>query len=204
MECLRRLDIRPGTRIYATPSHHLLLTFYTGLPVQNVAPVRKSFLDHYEGELLILEAGPRYESLTWREIQRDLLAAGHPLTDREAQRLEPLLATRLLREELRGRVADVTPPLEPAPDDFDIVFSYQRLKTVQTLAELLERQGNPMFKGYLLTDHHMWWQVFYYRFVNPERRMGSNLSYIDRIRDAHALVLPSGWVLYRCPARKAG
>jgi len=61
-----------------------------------------------------------------------------------------------------------------------------------------------VFKGYVLPDHSAWWQIFYYRFVSPEARAGEHLNYRARIQDAHAVVLPSEWVFYFCPARKGG
>jgi hypothetical protein len=201
IEALRGLNLRAGTRIYATPNDHLTLTFYTGIPIQDVAPVRKSFIDSYEGELLFLEAGPRYEPLDWREIQRVLSAAGHPLSDAEAQRLERLLANRLVEEDLLGHVAKVTPAREPVPDFCTAVLRFQRAKTTAVLAEKLALQGNPTFKGYQLPNSHFWWQIYYYRFVDPESRTGNQLNYADRVRDAEAHVLPREWVLYRCPAR---
>jgi hypothetical protein len=199
---LRQLDIQPGTRIYATPNHHLILLFYTGMPVQSVAPVRKSFLDQYDDELLILEAGPCYESLTGPEIQRTLLAIGRPVSAAEARRLESLMAGRLVREDLQGRVAKITPALEAVPDFFHALLLAQRLKTVDGITSLLAIGGNPMFKGYPLADYR-WWQVFYYRFVNPESRTGPNLNYASRIRNAEARVLPLDWIVFHCPARGA-
>jgi hypothetical protein len=163
IESLRGLEVRAGTRIYATPNDHLTLTFYTGMPIQDVAPVRKSFFDSFEGELLILEAGPRYEPLDLREIQRVLAATGQSLSDAAAQRLEPLLANRLIYEDLQGHVAKVTPALEPAPDCFTPLLGFQRAKTAAILAEKLALQGNPSFKGYRLANYHSWWQIYYYQ-----------------------------------------
>jgi hypothetical protein len=196
------LDLLPDTRIYATPNYHLPLMFYTGLPIQSVAPVRKSFLDNYEGELLIVEAGPRYEPLTWQEIQQTLSATDHPASEAEARRLEPLLATRLLREELGRRVAHVTPELEPDQDFFRHLFLAQQLKTAKAVMQSVEKLGNPMFRGYMLPDYLICWQTFFYRFVNPEARTGQNVNYAARIRDANAVVLPGEWVIYHCPARR--
>jgi hypothetical protein len=204
IEYLRGLDLPPGTRIYATPNDHLTLTFYTGLPIQDVAPVRKSFLDRYAGEVLILEAGPRYEPLSREEVRRVLAEAGHPLSEAEARHWLPLLATRQEREELRGRVAEVAPAPEPDPAGLDALFHLQRRKTAESLARRLEKEGNPSFHGYRLADYRSWWPIFYYRFVHPEARMGPGLNYAGRVRDARATVLPSGWVLYRCPARAGG
>jgi hypothetical protein len=108
----------------------------------------------------------------------------------------------LIREDLQGRVAQVTPALEPLPEFGNALLLAQRLKTVEGITSLLAIAGNPMFKGYPLADYR-WWPVFYYRFVNPESRMGPHLNYADRIRNAEARVLPLDWVVIRCPARSA-
>jgi hypothetical protein len=210
IEHLRGLHFKPGTRIYATPNHHLTLTFYTGMPVQSVAPVSRSFLDDYEGELLIVEAGsmappgPRYEPLTWQEIQRVAGEAGHSLTETEARDLERLLASRLVREDACARGARVTPALEPLPGYCDRLLRYQREKTEVGVTKFMKKTGNPMFKGYHPQDYLECWLTFYYRFVpdNPEAHLGKHLNYAKRVRGAEATVLPLEWVLYRCPARK--
>jgi hypothetical protein len=197
----RRLEMPSGTKLYATPNHHLVVAFYTGLPCQSVAPVRRSFLNQYAKDVWILEAGPCYESLTWSEIQRTLLVVGHCVSENEARQIEGSLAGRLLRADLQGRAASVTPVLEPAPDYYLALERVQRLKTLNGITALLAIGGNPIFKGYALADYR-WWQVFYYRFVNPEARIGANLNYTERIRSAEAMVLPLDWVVFRCPPKR--
>ena len=201
IERLRGLDFGPDSRLYATPNHHLVLTFYTGMPVQSVAPIRRSFLDRYEGEIVILEAGPRHEPLTAGEIQQVLVAAGCPASEDEVRQLEQSLPGRLLREELRGRVAALAGPEEPLSKCLPALEHAQRRKTGEAVARYTEGMGNPMFRGFPTPDYLTCWQTFYYRFVDPEARTGPGLNYADRIRDAEAAVLPLGWVLYRCPAR---
>src|SRR5262249_32992225 len=181
LDRVRGLDVQPRTRLYATPNYHLPLMFYTGLPIQSVAPVRKSFLDNYEGELLIVEAGPRYEPLTWQEIQQTLSATDHLASEAEARRLETLLVTRLLREDLSRRVARVTPELEPGQGFFQPLLLAQRVKTADAVLRSVEKLGNPMFKGFALPDYLTCWQTFFYRFVNPEARTGKKLNYAERV-----------------------
>jgi hypothetical protein len=55
------LNAERGTKIYALPLDNLALTFAAGLPVQSIAPVRKSFLDQYPGRVLIIDSVPRAE-----------------------------------------------------------------------------------------------------------------------------------------------
>ena len=52
---VNRWPLRPGTKLYATPNDHLVMTYYTGLPFQSIAAVRRSFLDSYPGDVIILE-----------------------------------------------------------------------------------------------------------------------------------------------------
>jgi hypothetical protein len=201
IESLRGLDLPPTTRVYASPNYHLTLTFYTGIPFQSTAPIRKSFFDSYPGEIFIVEAGPRYESLTAQEIQNTLTAAGYSISEAEAASWQRLLSTRLVREVLQRRVATVTPLLEPAPALLDVLLVAQRRKTEVAVRESVEKLGNPMFKDCSLPDYLTCWQTFYYRFVNPEERTGQNVNYADRIREARANVLPGEWVFYHCPPR---
>jgi hypothetical protein len=202
IDYLRSREMSAATRIYATPNHHLLLTFYTGMPVQSIAPVRKSFLDQYEGDVVIVEAGPRFAPVLAADIQRMAAATGHPLSREEAERWLPILAGRLVRQELQSRVAELSPPVEPLPEYIQSVLNDQRQRTIAEVARAVAVGGNPMFKGYDLTDFQLW-PVFYYRFVDVGARSGERLNYRDRIRDARAFVLPDEWVIYQCPARHA-
>jgi hypothetical protein len=201
LERLREMPIPAGTRVYATPNDQLILTFYTGIPVQNIAPVRKSFIDSYPGDLMILEAGPRYEKLDPDEVRRAATAQGIGLSESEAKTLSLLLPSQLVRQELRGRVARVTPAPETLPAYMQAIFLAQKQKTVLALTKVVEHDGNPMFKGFPLNDFNDWWQIFFYRFVGPDRRRGANLNYAGRIRFSHAHVLPLEWILYHCPPR---
>jgi uncharacterized membrane protein len=201
IEYLRGVNFSPGARAYASPNHHLTLTFYTGIPIQSAAPVRKEFFDDYPGEIWILEAGPRYERLTVGEMLGALRTAGRPVSESEVRAWESWLATGLVREDLQDRVARVTPVLQPAPALIQPLLREQRRKTEECVRASVVRLGNPMFKGYRLPDYLTCWQIFYYRFVNPEKRIGPLLNYADRIRTAEARVLPQDWVVLRCPAR---
>jgi hypothetical protein len=64
---------------------------------------------------------------------------------------------------------------------------------------------NPaMFRGYPATDLARSWPVYFYRFVDPERRAGAHLNYRGRIRSARAVAVSSSWVVYHAdaPSRK--
>ena len=69
-ELAGRWTLAPGTRLYAFPNSHLLLTYYLGLPVQSIAPVRTAFLEHYPGDVILLEIGVPYRELADEEVRQ--------------------------------------------------------------------------------------------------------------------------------------
>ncbi|MGH7213204.1 MAG: ArnT family glycosyltransferase [Tepidisphaeraceae bacterium] len=205
VEYLRATPMAPGTRLYGVPYHHLALQYYAGLPVQSVAPVRRSFLDHYPGELVIIESVSRYPRLHWTYVQHYAHEAGFEVGDAEARHWADRLSTRLRREELdaAGTVAAVGPPLESAdelPAFAQPIFAHQRRMYQQNRRTAFEQENPAMFRG--VTAHGMeeFWPAFFYRFAGFESRTGANLNYAGRLRSATAHVLPFGWVVYHCPA----
>jgi hypothetical protein len=54
-------------------------------------------------------------------------------------------------------------------------------------------------RGFHLRECSDWWTSFFYRFVNPERRMREQLNYADRIKSARTEVRPTAWAIYFCP-----
>lgn len=202
VEHLRARPIPPGTKVYATPNDHLTLTFYTGMPVGAVAPVRKSFLDTYPGRVLILEA-PRYDWLSVDEIIDVAWSHGFAVLRADAVALEPVTRFWLAREDVGRDVPDTHPPLEPLPPVYEALLAYQRWKTQRGVENSFSAEGNPIFKGYHGTHYGHWWQTFFYRFVGPEGRTGPNLNYANRVKTARADVLPLGWVFYDCPPLNA-
>jgi hypothetical protein len=204
VEALRAVAFTPDARVYATPNDHLIFTLYTGMPVASVAPVRKAFLDHYAGDVFLLEL-PRYELLDAGDVR----SVGQPqkldLSRFSDGDLERLVEGRLVRQELVTRgVAHVLPEAEDLPPELaacmPALAERQREKTRQR-GELRKRlEAHPVFNGYSLPDHSSWWPVFFYRFIGPEARSGPRLNYAERIRGADAVLLPLEWTLYRCPA----
>jgi hypothetical protein len=63
-----RQESQPGTRFYGTPNDHLILTYYSGVPVQSIAPIRKEFFETYTGRIVLFEkAGSLELPQPWRE-----------------------------------------------------------------------------------------------------------------------------------------
>src|SRR5262249_1809302 len=86
LEGLRGWGCARGSRVYATPGDHLTLQWYTGMPVQSIAPIRREFLTNYPGDILFIESIPRLKPLT-PEVVRDRAArAGIALSDEDVLR----------------------------------------------------------------------------------------------------------------------
>lgn len=199
---LREQELANDTRIYALPYQHFCLTYYTGLPVQSIAPVRREFLDRYPGEVLILETATRFPPPNAQQVRSLTRKAGIELDQAELTSWIPRLHARMVRAEVEPLVSEVLPDEAPAPE-------WVAPLVADLLAEAAERRSgvdysldNPaMFRGHAPMTMAEFWPAFFYRFVGPEERSGARLNYARRAREASALVLPSTWVVLRCPAR---
>jgi hypothetical protein len=203
IERLRAETFAPDTKLYCTPNQQLALTFMAGLPVQSVAPIRKSFLDTYRGPIVLIDSAPPMDPITWERIQTLARARRVKLSDEQAMETAGPLSARSRKLELVGRVASIEPPLEPASEFADVVLADQRQRTAEDI-ESWTRGGrnNPLLRNYDVGDWSAWWPLFFYRFVDPEMRMGGKLNYADRIRSARAEVLDNSWVIFHCPRLK--
>ncbi|MCX7869254.1 MAG: hypothetical protein N2322_04810, partial [Terrimicrobiaceae bacterium] len=191
LEALGRRNDPPGTRFYATPNEHLTLTYYSGLPIQSVAPVRREFFDMYPGRIVFIEI--QLDGMFPRE---DLLKA---IADLNRWPHNPEVFTNLslpvwehlVRRELirRGFAIEAPPPegiIEPL--------------TRKTLTEFGERRAdwiadmrrNPIFRHVPAETVNDLWLGFFYRFVEPEKRIGPNLNILRRLRNASIELVPLG------------
>ena len=200
VEHLRGREIEPGTRLYATPNNHLSLMIYTGLPVQSVAPVRRQFLDSYDGPLLILDCVARYYPLRPEEVALRAREAGVELSPSESSHWSVKLNRRLTQEDLQGKVASIEPPMDEMPAWCAPLLEAARTSSRERIATRSDTRENPaVFRGFTLNNFADWWPIFFYRFVGPEERLGDGLNYAARIRSCRATVLRKTWVIYDCP-----
>jgi len=205
VEHLRGLELAPDARLYALPYQHFCLAFYTGLPVQSIAPVRAEFLDAYPGEVLVIECATRVVPPRWESLQRLARAEGVALDDADAQAWAPRLYGMLVRAAARPLVSALVPetPQVPQPPWVAPVLA--------GLAEETAHNGqgrydyaldNPaLFRRHTPMTLAEFWPAFFYAFVDPEGRRGESANYARRAREAEACVLDSGWLVLRCPAR---
>jgi len=201
---LRGLRLEPGARLYATPNFHFILAAYTGLPVQSIAPVRKTFLDSHPGPLVLVEVNP-FRSPPAATVQKAARAAGQEVSPDEARRLAWLVTGQAVRERVARRFGEVEPrsDLGQLPGFLRPLVDDQPRYT----AEWIRGKGSPtrdfpaVFRGFTVRDWSMWWPIFFYRYVDPEDRMGEKANYWERFRNGRAVVLPSGISVYLAPPR---
>jgi hypothetical protein len=195
-EMLNYLKLRPDAKVYASPATHLVLTFYADRPIQSLAPIRKSFLDSYPGEVVYIEQQFDWEFLA--PTTADLMAVAadsrHPLSDEEAETLARELRTRLARERTRPRVATVLPELEPLSPIAEAAMTKTRARAL-ALARLTQQEWTPerypFTRGYTVRTGADLWETFFYRLVDPHARSGSRLNVADRLSRGCAYFLPS-------------
>ena len=204
VEHLRGLDLAPSTKLYALPNQHFCLTFYTGLPIQSIAPVRKSFLDRCDGEVLLLETAARIPPPSPARLQELAGRAGVTLTEPEARASAAQLQGLMIQAELEPLVHKVLPPPEPAPAWAEPAMAELRAECEHAQDIDFSLENPAIFGGRPPLPLDEFWPAFFYRFVGAEERSGPGLNYASRMRSAEARILPCNWVVLRSPAPAEG
>ena len=203
VEYLRTAPIDGSTKLFASPDMHLVLTFYTGMFVQNILPVRKSYLDGYPGDVIYFstEAFWRTGPLRPDRLLNLARTAGLELSARRALDLSCELSTLDFRSKQAENGARVIPPVAPVPPFADGLWKEQQ---EQTPAWVRSRwrwysTGFPLFRNVELRDVSEWWVHYDYFLVGPDQRR-NHPNYENRIRNATLTVLPcSDLVAYYSP-----
>ena len=204
VDYLARARLEPDTKIYASPSEHLILTFYTGLPVQSIAPVRRSFLNSYPGPIVFLERvvfSPRENNpAALNRIICEGKQAGYQFGDNEAREISWQIAWTRPRSWLEGRVAAIEPPAASLPP-FAIPLVEKQMAVAEAREANVEayHRHHPLFRGFRIRTAHDLWTVYFYRFVDPGARR-EHLPYAERLRTSTASLLRADWIAYRSPA----
>jgi hypothetical protein len=204
LAALGRLTFEPNDRIYAPPNDHLVWTYYSGLPVQSVAPVRKSFLDAYAGRILYLERRLFDAFASNRAIRS---AHPDPLAVGEVRRLRHDLWQNQVAGELARK--GFTPEQAPrVPDSLKAVAAKVADYSQRSAdAHMRYFANHPVFKGVDYADPTELWFAFFYRFAQPEKRLGVNANFYQRLQGARVVLAPAAALAIYVsapPARGAG
>ena len=178
-----------ATKLYAAPNDHLILTFYSGLPVQDITPIRKSYLDSYRGNIIYVDRAISFDAdlLTDQSIEATALRDGYRLSPEDVKKWSILLRTRDYREAMLKSLSDgMQPVMEPIPPFGRQLLIAERSKRQMDLSnstlELVTR-------GFRMSSWSDWRVVLKYRFVEPETRSGIHANYSTRLRGADAVIL---------------
>jgi hypothetical protein len=196
---LNSLSLPQGSKIYAGPNTHLVLTVYSGVPMQDITPVRRSFLDDYKGQIVYIDMGAATDTglLDAPEIQIAAQSAGKPLSDRAAKEMSALLYTRDYRIEMSKAFApDRLPVLEPVPHFAERLLEQHRAQNERNFAAA---GYDVATRGFRIRTWSDWVAVLKYRYVEPNARRGAAANYAQRLRGADAIINIRNWpvVLFR-------
>jgi len=179
-----------GTRIYATPNEHLTITYYTGLPVQSVAPVRRSFFESYPDPVVFIEL--QLDGI-FPEKERVVALAesrGWPPTEEVLLKLSLPVWSGIITEQLAKRgIATEKLATQDAMFDNLIRETIPRFEK-QRLEWIADMRANPLFRAVPAGTVNDLWLGFFYRFVDPENRIGPNLNILPRLRTANIELVP--------------
>jgi hypothetical protein len=196
---LEDVAFEPGTRFYATPNNHFVWTYYTGLPVQSVAPVRRSFFASRNKPVVFIEAqlSLQYPDPRWVRALEEV--AGHPVSPEEAARDADRIWTSQAVADLktRGLAPQAAAPL---PDYLlPLDAQHRELSRIRVSEEFARVDAMPIFAGLEMDHVNDVWLGFFYRFVNPESRVGPNLNIFPLLHAARMqFAPPAGVVIYFC------
>ena len=192
---VRDWTLGPGGRIFASPNEHLVLTYYSGRPVQSIAPVRQGWLDDFANDVIILES-TAYDPITPAQVQEAARRQGAALTEAEAAARAREAVVFATARDLQASGVSVAPlPRPPDALDHELVVLVGR-STREAVSRFLS--GTPLGNDVTLATWRDFRNAFYYWFSEPQRRTGAGLNYRACRAGASATVLPNGYTVLDC------
>jgi hypothetical protein len=183
-------DFAADTRFYATPNDHLTYTYYTGIPIQSVAPVRPSFFHKHEGPIVFIERqmDPVYPAL--QDIEDVARRTGVALSNDQISEITLAIWTTLIAEDFQRRNLP-QPEIPTTPIKSEELLEKTRARMMKFRTEYLTGiQSFPVLRSVPAETVKDVWMGFFYRFVEPEKRIGKNLSILPRLSNASVILLP--------------
>lgn len=190
ISALQAIPPTAGTRFYATPNEHLTYTYYTGLPVQSVAPVRKSFFDASRVPLVFIESQMELMYPRDEDLESSAAAVGRQLTAEELHLAGVTLWEVLASRELVAQ--GFRPPEAPQTPDFLQPALESTARRMEKFRHDYRRDMklSPVFRRFEAERIKDFWMGFFYSFANPETRIGEGLNLRERLKSAQIDLLP--------------
>ncbi|MFP4069918.1 MAG: hypothetical protein ACLFVC_07025 [Opitutales bacterium] len=183
-------------RVYSTPNQHLVWTYYLGIPVQSIAPVRRSFLESYAGDLFFLESNWLVTFPDAEKIRNALAASGPAPGETEVEAIQLNLSHNLVREELIERgFAPEAIKAAPIPEEIGPYFESLLAEDARNQRAQFERsQAITVLQAVDADNTRDLWLGFFYRFSDYASRIGPNLNIWPIMRRSKIEILPESGV----------
>jgi hypothetical protein len=109
IDYLEEQNLKLPCRIYGAVLAHHVWSYYTGLPIQSIAPVRRSFLEKYPHTIIYLDNPWTLSYPVPGEIKQRAEEVGIKLNDEEVAHYRKLIFQNFLAETVEARGLDVSP-----------------------------------------------------------------------------------------------
>jgi hypothetical protein len=190
---IRSWSLGPEGRILATPNQHLVLTYYSGQPVQSIFPVRRRWLDDFTGDLVVIE-GPSYWGIPTDGAREAARSLGRDLTPAQ---LEARAGAAARLATVLDLAADGARVRSPALDDLDLALvGVVRDETRKAMRRVVD--GTALARAAAPSNWKEFRQAFFYWFARPDRRVGTGLNYAACRDSAAVHVDSSGFAVFDC------
>jgi len=114
VDALQAKQFAPGTKLYATPNDHLTITYYTGMPVQSIAPIRREFLNSYPHPVVYIETQMDAIFADGKDLIEAAGWGGFEPTDEVLWNLNQTIWIELSNRDLAGRGLPIA-EMDPLP-----------------------------------------------------------------------------------------
>ena len=206
LELLEASNLPKSARIYATSNDHLTLTYYGGIPVQSITPIRPGYIEAYPGEVWICQLRPPRGIVDDNQTIRVAAKADQVLTSAAAAEVNAELTYAALREDfvdilLPAPDADALAEqvaFDPSPQPLSSVGSELQAEWHRLRRRLLEtrtarnhqelERGSLLMRGFDVDDNiEHWWRLYFSRFSGVEPPYPPVLAWVPRLRDDPSL-----------------
>lgn len=196
IKTLEDLEYDADIRFYATPNEHLVNTYYTGLPVQSIAPVRSSFLDGYSGTIVFLEKQMTPPIFPSDDIRDAVAPAGSHLDDTHVETIQDALWKHVVGHKLRARGLATTqpPPLPTVAESLWEEYAAYCREAESFQRDFLKKA--PIFRDVLVEQNEDLWDAFFVRFVDYQSRVGEHRNIHNRLKHSEVTYIPEALTVF--------
>lgn len=190
---LASLHLDQNTRLYSAPNDQLILTFYSGLPIQEILSVRRSFLDSYPGTVIYIDTDIAVDTgiLRPENIRRVARKYHECLSLSQAQQWAETLRTY----DYKTETLHWSEPALPAFACALLNEQHRRLPVTFEHSPL-----ELMTRGFRIRSWSDWRNALRYRFLDLQAYSGTHANYAARLSHATVTLVPkSDTAIYQSP-----